>query len=223
MNREIYQNKPQLSDPGINKNVVGAIKVGDFRLDDQDSLRCLTEGYIKHLDVGFYLLRHKNNAVVELWIHVEFIDVDELIRSNGEVVRLKQIDEEIERVIIKRRVKKEIDFYTCLKDVITLMKLPIGMFTSIGQLCESKVYAVWGDLDFKHRNNSKYPFILVSFDYSSEKPYEVRSAGLNPENISEAFSTFNQLVDHLAIYNGETVENARIKWANLEQSIEEIN
>ena len=97
------------------------------------------------------------------------------------------------------------------------------MFTDIGQLCESKVYAIWGDLDFHHRNNSAHPFILVSFDSSSEIPYEVRSEGLNSEDISDAFRTFNELVDHLIIYNGETVENARKEWAKLGQSIEEIN
>lgn len=223
MNRVIEQNKPRLRDPGVSKSVIGAIKVGEFRLDDQNSLRFLTEEYMKHLDVGFYLLRHKASSTVELWVHAEFIDIDELIRSNGEVVRLKQRNDEIEQVVIRQRNKREIDFYLSLKDVIIFKKLPIGMFTDIGQLCASKVYAMWGEFNFHYRGNANYPFILVSFDVGSETPYEVKSEGLNFEDISNNFKTFNELTEHLAIYKGEAVEKARLEWANLDRFIEEID
>ena len=230
MVRELTPYKPHLQDPGISKDVVGAVKVGDFRLDNQDAVRHLTEVFLKHLDVGFYILRHKNGTTFELWVHMELIDVDELIRSKGDTVRLKQPDDDRGQVVARQTMSKEIHFFTSLKDVILYRDLPIGLFTDIGQLDASKVCAVWGDVRLNFLNNLEppfdgeigVPFLLVSYDCNSETPYEVRSTGLGLDCASAALETFEDLVDHLLIYEGQALEQARLVWIKQGQVIKEI-
>ena len=231
MRREHAPHKPHLRDPGIGKNVVGAIKVGDFRLDSQNSTSDLVENYIKHLEVGCYILRHKINTTYELWVHAELIDIDELIRSNGDTARLKQSGADRSQALAKQTMSKEISFFSSLKSVVFERNLPIGMFNDIGQLDASRVCAVWGDLSLSLLDEVPpsfapglgSPLILVSYDCNSGTPYEVRSTGLGAECAATAFDTFDDLIEHLLLYKGAAVEKARLIWGKARQSIKEID